>query len=407
MPGSLRKYPFPYQSMLAICSDLDETPNKAVYFETIRYLNTDQDTLLGKGVNLEVGNSIYFSMPEDQFSYLNTDAQGRLRIHQLIASGHIDCLHSFGDFVSSREEIQKYWQILRHGSRHIEVWIDHAQSPSNFDTQIMHGLGAIYSSKLYHCDITCQSGGLAFIWKGRVTSVVAQNSAHSIAGIFNPKKMSTSFKTMALEKLKYIFGVFGSKKYRMHQRNDVLRKTHLHDGTKVYEFMRSNPSYAGVSRFDCTRGIHKVLNKRMLDTLVKKQGVSILYTHLGKIFSIESPFIDVTRQAFELLASYAQNKKILVASTRRLLGYLRTQKESSYYIEHRGETTIIHLNTPYQGEDISGLTWYVKYPENVQLYINDVRFLNLQINVADQSGQLSVSIPWLDLHFPSENEGML
>ena len=64
----LRKYPYPYQAMLAICSDLDETPNKEIYFETARYLNTTEETSLGKGVGLEVGNTIYFDMPENNFS---------------------------------------------------------------------------------------------------------------------------------------------------------------------------------------------------------------------------------------------------------------------------------------------------------------------------------------------------
>ena len=96
MKVSLRKYPYPYQAMLAICSDLDETPNKDIYFETARYLNTTEDTLLGKGVGLEVGNTIYFDMPLHNFSYTNTDDDGRHKIQQLIQSGHIDCLHSFG-----------------------------------------------------------------------------------------------------------------------------------------------------------------------------------------------------------------------------------------------------------------------------------------------------------------------
>jgi len=56
----LRKYPYPYQAMLAICSDLDETPNKEIYFETARYLNTNEETLLGKGVGLEVGKYYLF-----------------------------------------------------------------------------------------------------------------------------------------------------------------------------------------------------------------------------------------------------------------------------------------------------------------------------------------------------------
>src|SRR5262245_38924678 len=90
---ALRPWPYPYRAGLAICSDLDETPTAADYFEMTRFLNTADATRLGRGVNLEVGNTIYFDMPDSQFSYWNGDAAARARVRALIASGHIDCLH--------------------------------------------------------------------------------------------------------------------------------------------------------------------------------------------------------------------------------------------------------------------------------------------------------------------------
>ena len=88
-----RRCPYPYRAMLAICSDLDETPDRETYWNIMRYLNTGQQTAMGTGVNLEVGNSIYFDMPANQFAYWNTDDAGRAMIRMLIKSGHIDCLH--------------------------------------------------------------------------------------------------------------------------------------------------------------------------------------------------------------------------------------------------------------------------------------------------------------------------
>ena len=64
---SQRKFPFPYKAMVSICSDLDETPSLESYLEISRFLNTDDATRFGNGVDLEVGNSIYFHMPEGQF----------------------------------------------------------------------------------------------------------------------------------------------------------------------------------------------------------------------------------------------------------------------------------------------------------------------------------------------------
>lgn len=401
MEVSLRKYPYPYRAMLSICSDLDETPNKDIYFETARYLNTTEETLLGKGVGLEVGNTIYFDMPEHNFSYTNTDDDGRKKIHQLIDSGHIDCLHSFGDFVNERQTIEQYWKTIQSGNRPIEVWVDHAQAPTNLDDDIMEGFGAIPGSPAYHSDLTVQSGVLPFIWKGRVTSCVAQNTKRSYASLFNRKQIKASSKTIVLEFIKGWLARFGDKKYAMHKDNKVLRKSSLVDGTEVNEFMRCNPSWGGVSMFDTARGIHNILVTPVLDTLIKNEGCSIFYSHLGKVHSVAQPFTDQTLQAFELLASYQNNKKILTATTRRLLGYNRTVQALNFSVEKVGDEQHIYVKTDYSGEDLDGLTWYVEDPERVKLYINKELLKEAIINQPDITGKSSISIKWSTLPFPS------
>jgi len=392
--------------MLAICSDLDETPDARIYFETARYLNTTDKTLLGKGVGLEVGNTIYFDMPQGQFSYTNTDDIGRKGVHQLIDSGHIDCLHSFGDFVKQRDQIETYWSKIQSGKKKIEVWVDHAQAPTNFDNDIMKGQGAEQGAAAYHADLTAKSGALQFIWKGRVTSLIAQNVSRSYRGLLNIRQLKASFKTLLLEFIKGWLARFGSEKYAMHQKNHVLRKTHLVDGSVVTEFMRCNPSWAGVSVFDTARGIHNVLTQKVLNTLVDKKGASIFYSHLGKVESSRTPFSPKTVQAFELLAEYQQQKKILTATTRRLLGYLRTAESLSFQVVDRAGKQIIEVQTAYQGEDLQGLTWYVDEPEKCELYINGSKFSDYKINPSDETGKTSISISWKPLTFPTLSESL-
>ena len=401
MSVSLRKYPYPYHAMLAICSDLDETPNKEIYFETARYLNTTEETSLGKGVGLEVGNTIYFDMPDHNFSYTNTDDDGRQKIHKLIDSGHIDCLHSFGDFVNDRALIEKHWNAIQAGKRKIEVWVDHAQAPTNLDNDIMQGQGAEIGKPAYHSDLTVQPGMLPFIWKGRVTSCVAQNAKRSYQALFNKKQIKASLKTIALEFAKGWFARLGNTKYAMHKDNKVLRKSKLVDGTEINEFMRCNPAWGGVSCFDQARGIHHVLTKEVLDTLVKKQGCSVLYSHLGKVYSSTEPFHQCTREAFELLASYQNNHKILTATTRRLLGYNRTIEELSFTTKVVGEEIHLYLSTTYSGEDLQGLTFYVEDPMQVKLYINKKLFNEITHNPPDMTGNASISIKWRALTFPN------
>ena len=76
----LCRYPYPFRSLFAICSDFDETPDRHVYRDIMRFLNTTEETSCGPGVGLEIGNSIYFwptfpSVPE--FTYWDTDDAGR------------------------------------------------------------------------------------------------------------------------------------------------------------------------------------------------------------------------------------------------------------------------------------------------------------------------------------------
>lgn len=396
----LRDYPYPFKAMLAVCSDLDETPNQDVYFETMRFLNTSEQTLLGRGVDLEVGNTIYGAMPEGQFCYESADKVGKDKIHACIQSGHIDCLHSFGDLVNDRDSIEYYWQALQSGERKIEVWIDHAIAASNLDPDIMSGEGAVPNSAAFHTDLSIGSEVIKFVWKGRVTSIIAQNTARNYSGLFNPRNLKTSLKTMAIEFIKAIFAYAGSRKYRMHKFNRVLAQSILVDGTSVTEFMRCNPSWAGVSIFDNARGIHEVLTKKVLDELVQNAGCSVFYTHLGKIHTLEKPFPDKTVRAFELLASYQQRKAIQVTTTRRLLGYCRSRENIEYTVTNTGDSKQIQVTTEYNLEDLAGLTWYYEGSGNIGLFINGERFSKLQFNPADETGFCSVSIPWIPLMYP-------
>ena len=48
--AQLRPLPYPYRAMLAICSDLDGTPDWHVYWEIMRFLNITEETAMGPGM---------------------------------------------------------------------------------------------------------------------------------------------------------------------------------------------------------------------------------------------------------------------------------------------------------------------------------------------------------------------
>lgn len=395
----LRAHPYPYRAALAICSDLDETPDREVYEETARFLNTTQTTAMGEGLGLEVGNTIYFDMPPDQFAYWNTDDRGRALVQALIRSGHIDCFHSFGDLATTREQAGRSLdELARHDCR-LSVWIDHAVAPTNFGADIMRGTGDVPGAPAYHADLTC-GFGVEYVWRGRVTSVVAQDVPRSLGGIFDPAHPLASARTLAKEMTKSGLARIGHAKYSMHPRNEVLRPARLRDGREVYEFLRANPFWLAVDKGETADGLAGVLVRPMLERLIARGGVSILYTHLGKVRDRRQPLGPATRAALEGLAGLYREGRILVTTTRRLLDYRAAVRQATVaFAEKDGGQEVEIALPPHRSAD--GLTVYLPRPAaSPRLHLNGRVVTDARYNEPDHTGRASVSVPWRRLEFP-------
>jgi hypothetical protein len=404
-PVALRPLPYPYRAALAICSDLDETPDRGVYREIMRYLNTCEETAMGPGVGLEIGNSIYFDMPPAQFSYANTDDAGRAMVCDLIRSGHLDCLHSFGDLATTREQARRALDELARRDCRLEVWVDHAISPTNFGQDIMRGEGDLPGARAYHADLSC-AFGITYVWRGRVTSVIGQNVPRTLDGLFDREEPLRSGATVLKEWAKGRLGSLGSAKYAMHGSNRLLRRSALRDGREILEFLRFEPSCAGVGCNATAAGVAEVLTEPMLGRLEERGAVGVLYTHLGKIADPRRPFGRDSCNAFARLARHAAEGRILVTTTRRLLGYERVKEELLWDAEEREGCLAIRVErearspVPWGPGDCQGLTWYLPDPGRARLWLNGREVVDLQRNGPDETGRRSVSLPWKKLEFP-------
>jgi hypothetical protein len=395
--------------MLAICSDLDETPDFGTYWETVRFLNTKQETAMGPGVGLEVGNTIYFDMPRDQFSYWNTDDAGRAMVRALIRSGHIDCLHSFGELPTSRDSAQRALdELARHDCR-MEVWVDHGRVPTNFGADIMYGHGDEPGHVAYHSDLTV-AHGVKYVWRGRVTSVLGQNTRLRLRGIARGDHPCKSSQTLLKEAAKQILARCGSRKYAMHAGNDVLRPVRLRDGRPVYEFIRCNPHWGGVSCGETASGIAAVLTQDFIDRLASRRGVCVLYTHLGKVRDPRKPFDPAAVAALGRLAEAHQQGRIMVTTTRRLLGFCRARAEVIVSASSDTRGRCISVDTisgvprgwpPLAESDLDGLTFYDDGSQDVRVTVNGQAMAYILRNPPDETGRRSVSIPWARLEFPT------
>ncbi|HUU17726.1 MAG TPA: hypothetical protein VMW72_11295 [Sedimentisphaerales bacterium] len=403
----LRPLPYPYRAILAICSDLDETPDRHVFWKIMRFLNTTEETAMGPGVGLEVGNSIYFDMPPGQFAYWNTDEAGREMVRMLIRSGHIDCLHSYGDLATKRRHAARALDEFDRHNCKLEVWVDHGTVPTNFGSDIMQGHGDEVGHDAYHADLMIDYG-IKYVWCGRVTSIMGQDIPASLDGIFNWRHPMRSGRTLFKEAAKRRLARKGNRKYAMHGPNETLCPIVLRDDSPVYEFMRCNPHWGGINSCDQGRYIGEVLTVGMLKRLISRGGACVLYTHLGKINDQNIPFNKTAAEAFRRLAEEFRSGSILVTTTRRLLGYRRAVREITFNSTWDSQVLRIDLNTRVDENsigglstaDLCGLTFYVPDPEATCVTIDGQEVSDLQRNAPDHTGRPSVSLSWTRLQFP-------
>ena len=382
--------------MLAICSDLDGTPEGHVYFSMMKYMNTFENTAFGPGVGLEIGNTIYFDVAPPQFCYWNTSEVGRAMVRRLIRSGHIDCLHSFGTRITTREEAARALEELERHNCRMKVWVDHARVPTNFGSDVTAGSGDVTGAPAYHADLTTDYG-IKYIWRGRVTSIIGQDIQRSYKGIGCGRHPLSSCKTVFKEVAKsFAF----SPRFAMHRTNGLIRGIHLRSGQPVKEFMRFNPHWGGIQLGATADELPEVLTSSKLNYLAKSDGCSVLYTHLGRTVDPNHPFSPPIKKSLALLSEYAAEGKILVTTTRRLLDYcsaVRTIQISASPVE---EIIKIDINRGTEDAILDGISIYVRDASRTKIYVDGCEINDLQINPIDHTGRPSISLPWRKLEFP-------
>jgi hypothetical protein len=281
----------------------------------------------------------------------------------------------------------------------LKIWIDHGVAPTNFGCDIMRGSGDVPGSKAFHADLTC-GFGVRYVWRGRVTSQPGQNADPSWFGNWNARYPFASGRTSLKELSKRYLGRLGYKKYSLHRNNKLAEKINLRSGQAAIEFIRSNPHWGGVSSGDTAEGLGELLSPSFLDRLVKRKGLCILYTHLGKKVSIARPYNSRVREGLKVLARYARIKEILVTTTRRLLDFSEMVKKVAIQEVIVNGFTRLDIKGEEEREALEGLTIYMDNPLSARLFVNDREIHDLILNPPDDTGHRSISLPWKRLEFP-------
>lgn len=414
-PALLRRLPYPYQAALAICSDIDQTKDVDEFLEIQRFLNTKDTTSMGEGVGLEIGNSFYFYDRKGEFSCFTHDERAQRVIIDLIQAGYIDCLHSYGDAATSRDEILRALDVLYSADCKLDVWVNHHGAHNNLSRKFEYMFGECRGddprSDVYHADVTLDYG-IRFVWVGATTRMIGQSSANSspsLSTVFDPRYPLRSSVSVLKEIRKKALGEWGDERYVICRRNRLTRVVQLEDGQQVHEFMRYCDHPVSISQGATSRGLAYAISRRALEHLKAVRGFMIVYTHLGKNNDCRQVIAPETQEALRNLEREYRDGAIYVTTTSKLLNYYHACKYlvwSHQQEEGRMRIIIEHLDDPVLGQlrptvgQLQGLTFYVPDSSKADIYVQGVEVKGIQRNAADDSGMQSVTIPLTYLSFP-------
>jgi len=411
----VRRFPYPYRAALAICSDIDETKTTEEFLEIQRFLNTKNVTTMGEGVGLEIGNSFYFYDKDGEFSYFCYDERAKRVIIDLIRAGYIDCLHSYGDGATSRDEILRALEALDRSNCKLDVWVNHHGAPSNFSRKFEYMFGRCRgddpSSNVYHADVTFEYG-IRFVWLGATTRVIGQSptsSPSSLSTVYDPQYPLRSCANMLKEIGKRHLGRWGDERFIIHRLNQMTRVTQLQDERRVHEFIRYCNHPLSIPQGATSRGLAYAISRHSLEHLKAVQGFMIVYTHLGKNSDCQQVIAQETQEALRDLERECRDGEIYVTTTSKLLNYYHIYRHlvwSHQQEEGRMQIMIDHLDDPVFGQlhptvqQLQGLTFCVPDSSRVEVYVRGVELKHIQRNPANDLGVESVMIPLTHLSFP-------
>jgi len=370
---------------------------------------------MGEGVGLEIGNSFYFYDKDGEFSYFSPDKRARGVITDLIRVGYIDCLHTYSDGATSRDQMLRALDILHKADSKLDVWVNHHGSSSNLGRKFEYLFGECRgddpSSNRYHADVTLDYG-IRFAWVGATTRLIGQspaNSPSSLTAVFDPQYPLRSSVNMLKEIRKRALGKWGDERFIIHWLNQLTRAMQLEDGRKLHEFIRYCNHPISVSQGATSRGLSYVISRRVLERLKAVQGFMIVYTHLGKNSDCQQIIAQETQAALRNLEREYRDGQIYVTTTSKLLNYCNASQclvWSHQPEEGRIRITIHHLDDPVSGRvhptarQLQGLSFYVPDSGRVDVYVRGIELKGIQRNPPDDFRVESVTIPLNHLSFP-------
>lgn len=394
----LRKFPYPFSAALAICSDIDACFPMERFLNLQKYLCSSKETFIGRGLGLEIGNSFWFFRNSEHkgISYFEERTSQKTDfapyILELVKSGYLDSLHTYGDFNQGGFE-RKYAELavdeIVKQNMNIKIWINHGNKNNSQNIgNLSYFKGDEPNNLSYHFDLT-KSLGIKYYWISQITHLVGQSASSTIKNSFRNQVQ----RLYALKNMGKQINPFFS--------NLVMDEYQLRDGNKILAFQRFINPWGKYSFTDINNLKHQI-SRNVLNELIANEGYLILYTHLGHNNSSEQIIPKDAQLVFEELTSRYRGGEIFLTTTSRLLQYYEVTQNIKYEIKENGNLKEIHIslsNNEIDEKALQGITFYTDVPERTVLIFNK-KNMHVQINGADKNKMRSISIPWKKLEYP-------
>ena len=401
----LRTFPYPYRAMLAISSDIDNSPDVDVFLEMMDYLNSSKHTAFGDGLDLEIGNSFWFynNTSSKQLSYFKGTSTAKTSFaphcREYWRSGFIDSMHTYGNFdqggferkiaLAARDEMEKYDFSL-------PVWINHGTHQNSQNLGFgQRCYGGVQGHESYHADII-KDLGIRYIWAGKMTHVLGQDAKNmmSVKGKLFLQNVTAKLKYKD-EPEQIILGG-----------NKLMAPIILQDQTSFWEFQRWVNAWGRQTVLDVNDFTQQIAQKNIRG-LIRNEGFMVLYTHFCEKLELKKGLPSKLRANLQFIRDKYNSGELLVTTTSRLLRYKEITLHLKTDVNEVNGKTIISIPstmiTPLGEQnitlsDIEGLTFYTAEPENAKIHFMG-KCLASKANPRDHMGQTSISIPWTQLEY--------
>lgn len=372
----------------------------------MKLLNTTASTKIGRGFGLEIGSSFWFynSTSTFQLSYFrgtsNTETLFAPYCRQLWQSGHVDSLHTYGNFDEGgfqRKYAESALNVLQKHQIQIPTWINHGNENNSQNVGLLKSqYGAVSSRIAYHFDLA-KSYGIRYIWSGKMTHILGQNSKS----------------TLNVGMKKILQQLLAHSKYRQLDikpfdlKNRLMVETKLQDGNSAWDFQRFVNNWGKEQILDIHDLSHQIRPEN-IDRLISNHGFLVIYTHMCEGLNSLTKFPRDLYTDFSHISRKFLEKKLLITTTSRLLRYSEITNNLVWHLYKNDDIDIIKIE-PYinsLGErhkiretELQGLTFYCQSTTKLKILFGEKELETIQ-NPKDQTGRLSVSIPWKKLEYP-------